>query len=293
MTQTQRRIPWSGGKAAHSLLALAVTAAVTLGVMFSVRPTVIQAVRDVDQIRIGTYNIHGGFNEFYHFDLEALARTIQQSGVNVALLQQVEAGRLTSFGVDQAIWLARRLGMAPRFFPTNEGLQGLAVLSNVEIVYDDGTLLTSVGQQTGLQRVQIKPDAGVITLYNTWLGFLLETGDGRTIEQQEQDQQRQMNEVLAIISAHHPGGNLGRMIIGGTFNNVPDSPLFDMLRAAGFRDPLAEMPTEQAVTFKRVGLPAVRLDYLWTTALTSFGTGVIDSPASDHRMAFIGVLIAR
>ena len=38
--------------------------------------------------------------------------------------------------------------MDRRFYPTNEGLQGLAVLSNVQIVYDDGTLLTSTGNQS-------------------------------------------------------------------------------------------------------------------------------------------------
>src|SRR5262249_3396494 len=175
----------------------------------AVRPPLIAGVRDVDKLRIATYNIHGGFNEFYNFNLEDLARAVQRSGANVALLQQVETGRLTSFGVDEPLWLARRLGMDTRFFPTNEGLEGLAVLSNVEIVYNDGVLLNSEGNQTGLQRVQIRPDAGVITLYNTQLEFLLETGDGRTIEQQEQEQQRQLNEIFTILASHYPDGNPG------------------------------------------------------------------------------------
>ena len=55
-------------------------------------------------------------------DLEAVARTIQESGANVVLMQEVEAGRMTSFGVDQSLWLARRLGMDRRFYATNEGL---------------------------------------------------------------------------------------------------------------------------------------------------------------------------
>ena len=99
---------------------------------------------------------------------------------------------MTSFGVDQALWLARRLGMDRRFFPTNEGLEGLAVLSNVEIVSDDGYLLPSTGEQTGLQRVQIRPDAGVLNIYNTWLGLLLDMPGERAISDQEQDQERQL-----------------------------------------------------------------------------------------------------
>lgn len=293
MVQTQRRIPWSGGTGLQSLFGLLLTAGLSIGVAVAVRPPLIAGVRDVETIRIGTYNIHGGFNEFYHYDLEAIARTIQQSGANVVLLQQVEGGRLTSFGVDQPLWLARRLGMDTRFYPTNEGLQGLAVLSNVEIVFDDGVLLPSGGNQAGLQRVQIRPDQGVITLYNTRLEFLLEAGDGRTVEEQEQEQQRQLNEIFTILSSRHPDGNLGRMVIGGTFNNIPTSPLADQMRAAGFVDPLAGLPIELNATLWRIGYPRVQLDYLWVwrRSLVSLGAQTINTAASDHRMAVIEALI--
>jgi endonuclease/exonuclease/phosphatase family metal-dependent hydrolase len=264
-----------------------------IGVAYAARPPLVAGVRNQDVIRIGTYNIHGGFNEFYYFDMEAIARSIQQSGANTVLLQQVESGRLTSFGVDQPLWLARRLGMDTRFYPTNEGLQGLAVLSNVEIVFDDGNLLTSTGNQTGLQRVQIRPDEGVITLYNTWLGFLLETGDGRSIAEQEQDQQRQLNEIFGIISGQHPDGNLGRAVVGGTFNNIPSSPLADQMRAASFTDPFAGLPIEISATFQRTNYPLTRLDYVWLRSLNAVGANGITSVASDHRMAVVEVQITR
>jgi endonuclease/exonuclease/phosphatase family metal-dependent hydrolase len=291
MIQTQRRIPWTSGTALQSFFGLLVLIAASAGVAYAVRPPLIAGVRDPERVRIGTYNIHGGFDEFYANSLEAVARTIQQSGANVVLLQQVEGGRLTSFGVDQPLWLARRLGMDTRFYPTNEGLQGLAVLSNIEIVYDDGAPLTSISQQTGLQRVQVRPDAGVITLYNTWLGYLLETGDGHTLEQQEQDQVRQLNEIFALIRLQHPDGNLGRAVVGGTFNNIPDSPLLDQMRKAGFSDPFAGLPLELAATFVRTGYPRARLDYLWTRSLGYVGGNAIDTSASDHRMAVIEAII--
>lgn len=293
MVQTRLRIPWTSGTGWQSILALLLVVGVSVGVAYAVRPPLIAGVRNQPTLRIGTYNIHGGFNEFYHFDIEAIARTIQQSGSNVVLLQQVEAGRLTSFGVDQALWLARRLRMDTRFFPANEGLQGLALLSNVEIVFDDGNTLTSVGNQTGLQRVQIRPDTGVITVYNTWLGFLLEGNDGRTIEEQEQDQQRQLNEIFSIISAHHPDGNLGRIVVGGTFNNIPSSSLGDQMRRAGFDDPFAGLPPQLGATFERVNYPRTRLDYIWLRALGPLGANVIDSRASDHLMAVVEVQITR
>jgi endonuclease/exonuclease/phosphatase family metal-dependent hydrolase len=292
MTQTNRRIPWSGGPFWQNSLALLVVIAASAGAATAARPPLITGVRDVDVFRLGTYNIHAGYNEFFDYDLEALARAIERSGADVVLLQEVEIGRATSFGVDQALWLARRLRMDRRFFPTNEGLQGLALLSRIEIVFDEGTLLTSAGNQTGLQRVQLRPDAGILPIYNTWLGLLLASPDGPTLEAQEQDQAQQLNEIFSIISADHPNSNFGRLVLGGTFNNTPTSPLAQQIRDAGFRDPFAGQPPLRSYTLLRSNLQA-RVDYLWLRPpLQEISAGVMDPPASDHRMAVIELQIA-
>ncbi|MBL8153685.1 MAG: endonuclease/exonuclease/phosphatase family protein [Anaerolineae bacterium] len=295
MILSPRRLPWSGDRPGATVPSILAVAAMSIGVAVAVQPPLVSAVRDVSTLRIGTYNIHAGFNEFYSFDLEAIARTIQQSGADVVLLQQVESGRLTSFGVDQALWLARRLGMDRRFFATNEGLQGLAILSRVEITSHDAVLLTSSGNQTGLQWVQIRPDDSIITLYNTRLEFLLDTGDGRSIEDQEQDQQRQLSEIFAVLGRNYADGNPGRMLVGGTFNNIPDSSLSDAMRSAGFVDPFAGLATELSATLWRTGYPRVQLDYLWVwqgqprrpNVMIALGANTVNTAASDHRMAVI------
>ena len=93
---------------------------------------------------------------------------------------------MTSFGVDQALWLARRVGMDRRFYATNEGLHGLAVLSKVPIALSDGVLFTSREQQTGALQVQITPSATItVTLYNTWLAPLTVRTGGEGLETQE------------------------------------------------------------------------------------------------------------
>jgi len=300
MVQTRRRIPWTGGTRLASFFGLLIAAGVSVGVASAARPPVIQGVRDsaqtpLNSIRIGTYNIHAGFNEFFYFDLDAIARTIQQSGADVVLIQQAEIGRLTSYGVDEVLWLARRLGMGARFFPTNEGLQGLAVLSRVEIVSDEGILLTSSGSQTGLQRIQIRPDEGVITLYNTRLEYLLETSENRTVEQEQQDQQRQLSEIFGLLNTTYANDKLGRLLIGGTFNNIPDSPIGDQMRNAGFLDPFAGtgLPAELSATLWRTGYPKVQFDYLWLwrRSLVPVGANTVNTNASDHRMAVIETFI--
>ena len=300
MVQTRRRIPWTGGTRWQTFFGLLVAVGASLGVASAVRPPVIQGVRDTEQtpldgVVIGTYNIHAGFNEFFSFDLEGIAKTIQQSGADVVLIQQAEIGRLTSYGVDEVLWLARRLRMATRFFPTNEGLQGLAVLSRVEIVNDEGILLTSNGSQTGVQRVQIQPDEGVITLYNTRLEYLLEATDNRSVDEQQQDQQLQLNEIFGLLNSRFENDKVGRLLVGGTFNNIPDSPIGDQMRAGGFIDPFAGtgLPSDFSATLWRTGYPKVQFDYLWLwqRSLIPLGVNTINTNASDHRMAVVKVSI--
>jgi hypothetical protein len=295
MTQIQRRIPWIGVSSPWwSVSALLFVVAASIGVAVAVRPPVIQGVRGVDTIRVATYNIHGGYDEFYNYDLESIARTIQESGANVVLMQEVEAGRLSSMGVDQSLWLARRLGMDRRFYPTNEGLQGLAVLSNMQIAFDDGRLLASIGNQTGVQRVQVLPSPNVVvTIYNTWLSPLLELEGVQSVEEQEQDQQRQLNEIFAVYIRQACSAAIGRTVIGGTIHNVPDSPLVEQMKNAGFSDPFAGQPLELAATFVRAGFPPARFDYLWTCNLPSIGAITLPESASIHRLAVAGVALSR
>ncbi len=293
LIRTQRRIAWRSASTAFQnvLRAGFVVGAAVLGATLA-QPPLIFGVPATDSLRVGTYNIHGGYSEYYAFSLEAIAQTIDQSGTNVVMLQEVEAGRLTSFGVDQSLWLARRLGMDTRMFPTNEGLQGLAVLSQAEIVFADGEILSGIGQQTGLQRVQIRPaDDTIVTVYNTWLGLLLNSAD-RPIEAQEQDQQRQLEQIIGIIGQHHPNRQLGYTVVGGTFNNIPDSPLIERMSAVGFNDPFAGSPIERSATLVRTNLSA-RVDYVWIYPQVALGVNVMPNAASDHRLASVGITLTQ
>ncbi|RMF80099.1 MAG: hypothetical protein D6737_09315 [Chloroflexi bacterium] len=297
MLYWHRRVPWQGGSGWATLFSLLTIVGAAIGAAFAARPPLVESETNIERMRVATYNIHAAYDEFFNYDLEQIAFDIQVSGASVVLLQEIEAGRLTSFGVDQPLWLARQLGMDVRFYPTNEGLQGLAVLSKVPIVFDEGDLLTSEGNQTGLQHVQIRPDDGIITIYNTWLGLLQDRGDNRPIEEQEQDQQQQLEELLLLIAEDHltpegQPGQLGRTILGGTFNNVPDSPLLERVREIGLIDPHDTDTFEDFTTLRRTGIRA-RVDYLWLNSLELCGANVLQDSASDHHLAFASVKIRR
>ncbi|NOG49656.1 MAG: hypothetical protein HND48_09590 [Chloroflexi bacterium] len=286
---SRRRAAWRDGSVVSSLVSLLVVGVLIVLGAFLSRPPVVEPYEG-GEFRIGTYNIHAGYNEFFHSDLESLARTIQQSGANVVLLQEVEAGRLTSFGVDQTLWLARKVGMDRRFYATNEGLQGLAVLSNVEIVFDDGVPLTSEGQQTGLQRVVLQPDDRPITLYNTWLGVLLE-GVGDDVAEQEQDQVRQAQRDSVdharsrrrqhrLVRADRRGRDVQqRAIVRPHSADAPNKPDRSLCGSAA-GDKSHVRPDEPACAAG-----------LLVHEFAALGAVVIDSSASDHRLAVVSLAL--
>lgn len=292
LMNARRRIPWMRGDRREILLGGAVVFVSAAVVTLLALPPEVGAFGTTDRLRVASYNIHGGYSLYFDHDLSAIADTIWESGADVVLLQEVDAGRLVSYGADQALWLGRRLGMTVHYFPTNEHLQGLAVLSRVPVALETGTLLTSQGMQTGVQRVQLRPDEGVLDVYNTWLGLLF-AQDAEGLESQEQDQYRQLQEVLGTISVDHPGGVMGRVVLGGTLNNTPESPLYQQLVDVGFSDPFDGMPIERSATLLRGAAIVTRFDYLWLRNVLPTGRAVLESDASDHRLAIVELDLAQ
>jgi len=142
--------------------------------------------------------------------------------------------------------------------------------------------------QTGVQRVQVRPDEGVLDVYNTWLG-LLYSREASTLELQQQDQWLQLQEVLGQIGTDHPGGVVGRVILGGTFNNTPDSALYDRLVEVGFSDPFDGLAVDRSATLLHGEAIQVRFDYLWLRNVLPTGRAVLTSDASDHRLAVVEI----
>ncbi|MEO0598681.1 MAG: hypothetical protein AAF126_21405, partial [Chloroflexota bacterium] len=65
MIQATRRIPWTGGKLMQSVLSVLFVAFTATAGWFAARPVLAQSVTDVETLRIGTYNLHAGYSEFY------------------------------------------------------------------------------------------------------------------------------------------------------------------------------------------------------------------------------------
>lgn len=308
MILARRRIPWRGGRTLYTLGGLALVLGVSFAGASTAVDNVVRRPLNSDCMRVATFNIHGGYSQYFSPNLERVAELIELNGVDIVLLQEVDAGRMASFGVDQVLWLSRRLDMESTFFPQNEALQGLAVLSRVPVVGMRGLELPSEGNQAAVMHVWLDPERlvadplggqmGYLHIYNAWLGFREAVRDGRPVSDSEQDQNRQMRTMLNWIAARHGAAWTDRIIMGGTYNFGPDSPLYSVLRMdnldnPAIKDPFAGIRAEDTMTVFLVDGTAARYDYLWTFNVPLTGAMVDQSPeaanASDHRSAIVAI----
>jgi endonuclease/exonuclease/phosphatase family metal-dependent hydrolase len=283
---SRKRLPWHGGRLTESMIALAFVIAASVLAGSQSRPVVITPITNASQLRIGTLNLHGGYSLYFASDLPAIEQQVRAYGVDVLLLQEVETGRMISSSVDQAAWLARQLNMQVQYFPTNEGLQGLAVLSKLPIEDSQGILLSSIGRQTGVQFLKLRaPDQAELHIYNTQLGFLLVNNEAPA---QEQDQTTQLQEIFGFMSQNDPPLT-NRTVLGGSFNTVPGSDIYQYLAQSSFTDPFSSLPAEKAFTLRRVNGDTARVDYLWLRQITSKFVGTAPILQSTHNMSVVEI----
>jgi endonuclease/exonuclease/phosphatase family metal-dependent hydrolase len=240
--------------------------------LFAVRPLPTLPPQDPGDRRIATYNIHYGYDSAWRYTLSQTADTIRREKVDLAVLQEVDTGRLTSYGVDNAYFLARRLGMHVIYLPTVEHLTGIALLSRDAPLLSNTRLLTSLQEQTGVIHAYFEPDGQPLHAYATWLGL------------SDEDTMTQVREALDFIGSQNPA------VFGGDFNAEPDSPEVAAILQAGFFDPfeslgLTHPPTSPSIT------PQKSIDFVWLRLVNPVRAWVPESLASDHRMVVVQVKI--
>lgn len=246
-------------------LALAASACL-LGLLVALPPR-LDLERTRDAVRLGTYNIHYGFDSHWRLSLEEQAHTIEQSGADVVALQEVDAGRLTSYGIDNALWLGRRLGMRAVYLPTVEHLTGVALLSRQEVLGTGGTLLPSEAEPTGIVWASINVGGAPVPVYGLWFGLSPE------------ERERQLRAAVEFVGT-------GRAVVGGDMNATPDSPIYAAMHLVGFRDPFLDLGQEAPPTDPSIS-PRKRIDYVWLRGLRPLDARVIESQASDHLMVIV------
>ncbi|KPK89236.1 MAG: hypothetical protein AMJ88_17845, partial [Anaerolineae bacterium SM23_ 63] len=253
-----------------ALIGLAALAAIALSILV-VWPQPAAPLSESGSLRAATYNIHYGYDEDWHFMLEEMAQAIEAANVDVIALQEVDTGRMTSYVVDNALYLARRLRMNEAYLPAVEHLTGIAVLYRGPEVPMDYRLLTSLQEQTGIVGVQLELRGKPLHAYGIWMGL------------SDEDTQRQITEALEFIGENSPA------TFGGDFNAIPNTPVTDAIEEAGFVDPFVALDITPAPPTSPAVNPKVRIDFVWLRDLIPLRAWVSDSLASDHRMVVVEV----
>jgi endonuclease/exonuclease/phosphatase family metal-dependent hydrolase len=222
-----------------------------------------------EPLRVATYNIHYGYDTDWHLSLEAQAQTIERAGAGVVALQEVDTGRPTSYMIDDALWLARRLDMEVIYLPCIEHLTGIALLSRYPILDSDTLLLPSELEQTGIIWAELEVGGIPVNAFATWMGL------------KPEERARQIDAALPFIAAHP-----GPAVFGGDFNSTPDSPVYARIANAGFVDPFVTLQLDPPPTDPAIN-PVKRIDFVWLRGLPPVAAQVADSTASDHRLVVV------
>jgi endonuclease/exonuclease/phosphatase family metal-dependent hydrolase len=229
-------------------------------------------------LRVATFNIHHGVGLDGLLDLERIAATVDSTGAEVVGLQEVDVhfGMRSNF-VDQANWLADRLGMYVVFganldfdplTPDAPRRQyGTAILSAHRIRAWTNTLLPRPegGEQRGLLEAHIRVRGFPVRVFNTHL--------------QHNSQVERLAQIAAIRDVL--AGTDESVVMLGDLNATPESPeianltedLVDAWVTAGVGDGF----TFDAAT------PHARIDYVMSSGdIVARTAAVVTTDAADH-----------
>ncbi|HEA70550.1 hypothetical protein LCGC14_1595830 [marine sediment metagenome] len=224
-------------------------------VMFGISEVPIESSSLKNEFKFMTYNIHFGVGMDDLPNLERIAQNILSEDIDpdVIGLQEVESGRLTSHGIDMALWLARRLNMYYFYFPAiNEHAYGLALLSKYPITSATGYRIPSISlERVLIHGVVMINETLEIDVFVTHLGLL----------KWDEDLAVQVIYVLQKINQVSITSN--KILMGDLnleYNSSQLAPVYNF-----FNDTLGGVPRPR--TFPSINLfgkPIESIDYIYT-----------------------------
>lgn len=242
--------------------------------------------RPSHSLRVLCYNIHWALGTDGKYDVERIARVIEEADPDLVALQEVDVGVERSGRVHEVRKLAELTGMAARFGPTQHyqgGLFGNAVLTRLPILdtqihplpYTEETPERKTYPR-GVVAVTVEaPDGEPLRFLSTHFQH--------NLPEDRVAQAEAINELFA-------GDNL-RTILAGDMNATPDEEPIRILLEKWTN--ATDDPPSPTVP---VDMPSRRIDYIFhrpAAALALEEARVIpESEASDHRPVFARLAIA-
>ncbi len=231
-------------------------------------------------IKVATYNIKHGRGMDNTIDLERTAITLEAIDADIIALQEVDDQAHRSGGVDQAAWLAKRLGMHAAygaFMNFQGGRYGLAILSRYPIQSHESWRLPNGNEP----RVALA--ARIMTSSKDTITAIAVHFDWVSNDDFRYDQARETIRQLKALKTP--------WIVFGDFNDVPGSRTMVAFEQLGRN---AIKPEDQAATFP-ADKPTIEIDYIisgppsaWMPACAIV---IPESRSSDHRPVMTKLLL--
>lgn len=204
--------------------------------------------------------------------LEAVARALERAGADLVGLQEVDRGLRRSGGLDQAAWLARRLGLDGAFAPAlrrDGGEYGNALLSRWPVLGIEAVPLPGEGEPRAALVARVGLPPGPVRVVVTHLGLSAAAREAQAA-------------ALAAWLAREPDAPT---VLLGDLNAEPEAPELRPLAAA--LRPLASPPTFPAWD------PRHRSDAILVSGHWRADAVWVDpQPVSDH-LALLARLVPR
>ena len=230
-------------------------------------------------VRVMTYNIHSGFGSLGRHDPEAIAKVIEDSGVDVVALQEITRDRLLDGASDLVTWLSRRLDMAIVFSGTEEPHWGNAILSRLPVLASGSGELPRDGSLIGRGYTWVEIDIGAddpLLIINTHL------------HQIEDDHDIRLLQVPVLLDFW--GGRQSSILLGD-LNAESGAPEITLLEEAGLIDSWRESGAGAGLTWNARD-PSKRIDWVWHSAdLIGNQVEIIQTLASDHLPVMVQITV--
>ncbi len=237
--------------------------------------------RPAPVLRVATYNVRGCVGMDRQRSESRIAEVIASMSADVVGLQELDAKRKRSSGVDQAALIAEQLGWKHFFHPAirhGEEQYGDAIVSRYPLMLKRTIELPGCGtwycrEQRVALWAEAETDLGPVQIINSHFGL------GRS----ERIQQAQMltgDELLGSVAADAP------LVLLGDLNSVRSSPAYRIL-ASFLRDVRTLVRPRGAFRTFPTRFPSLAVDHIFVnTALHASALQVHRTPlarvASDH-----------
>jgi endonuclease/exonuclease/phosphatase family metal-dependent hydrolase len=258
-------------------------AAVTAGLLIALIPPGIQVAAPArGEIGVLSYNIHQALDARSVPSIREIAGVIERSGADVVMLQEINRGQTISGGADHAAWFAWRLPQYRVLFgPMQGSLAGNAILSRYPVTATGWERFPRVFVwPRGFAWAMLDVNGTELLVVSTHLASTQR--DGAAAARKEQAQH-----LLQFIGARR------RTIVGGSFNDTPDSPALVRAAAGGMTDVAAALGQADAPTHPAES-PRHRLAYiLFGPGIRALEHTVLPTLASDNRPVLARIAIER